>query len=42
MKCGSFNGGDDGEHKGLSFVEISKIFAVLDTFFSGPDSFDRE
>ena len=32
VECGSFDGGDDGEHIGIDLVEISLIFATQ-TFF---------
>ena len=30
MKNGSLNGGEDGEHTGVGFVAISKIFVMQD------------
>ncbi len=35
-----FYGGEDGEQTGVDFVEISKVFAMQDTFFLGMISFD--
>ena len=40
MGFGSLNGGEDGEHTGVSFVEISKIFPTHDEFFIGMTPFD--
>ena len=28
MECGSFDGGDDGEHNGVGFVEIFKYLRL--------------
>ena len=33
MEYGLFDGGEDDEHSGIGFVEISKILATQDTFF---------
>ena len=41
MKCGSLDGAEDGEHSGIYFVGISKIFAVQDAFFFKLEPFDR-
>ena len=35
MECSLFDGGDDGEHTGIGFEELSKIFVTLDAFFLG-------
>ena len=37
MKCGSFDGEDDGEYNGVGFAEISKIVATKPAFFSGTE-----
>ena len=34
------DGREDGKYDGVSFVEVSKIFAISDTFFFGTLSFD--
>ena len=36
---GSLDGGQDGEYNGITFVEISKIFATQQQFF-GTEAFD--
>ena len=33
MEFGSVNGGDDGEHSGVGFVDISKIFVMQVSIF---------
>ncbi len=40
MKFGLFDGGEDGEHNGVGFKEISRISAMQDAFFFGATSFD--
>ena len=35
----SFDGGEDGEHNGVGFVELSTRFAAHDDFFYGAASF---
>ena len=37
----SLDGGDDGEHNGVVFVEISEILVKQKTVFFGIGSFDR-
>ena len=37
-----FGGEDNGEHKGVGLVEISKIFETQDNFSHGAVLFDRE
>ena len=32
MEVGSFGGGQNGGHNGVSFAEISNIFEMLDNF----------
>ena len=41
MKVGSFNAGNNGEHKAVVFVEISKISVMQDTFFFEKDAFTK-
>ena len=36
----SLDGSGNGENTGAGFVEISKIFAALDTFLIGTDPFE--
>ena len=40
LKFGLFDSGDNGEHNGVSLVEISKIFVTQHNFFFGTDRFD--
>ena len=42
MKFGFPDGVEDGEHGGVVFVEISKIFANQDVFCFGTEPFSRE
>ena len=35
MNNGSLDGGEDGKHNDVSFVEISKSFVKQDVFFYG-------
>ena len=39
---GLFDGGDDGEHNDVGFVEVTEIFLTQNAFFFGTESFDRE
>ena len=41
MGVGLFDCGDDDEHNGVGFVEISNLFATQDEFFLGMELFDR-
>ena len=41
MEFGQLDGGDDGEHSGVSFVEISRIFATQDALFYGVELVDE-
>ena len=41
MESSSLDGGDDGEHNGVDFVEISTIFATQGAFFFGTELFNR-
>ena len=41
MKLGSFDGGEDGEHTDVGFVQIPKIFVTYDTIFFGAEPFER-
>ena len=41
MEVNLFVGGEDGECNGVSFVDVSKLFATHDTFIFGTISFDR-
>ena len=41
MKFGSLDGGDNVEHNGVGFAEISEIFAMREAFFFGKKSFDN-
>ena len=41
MQFGSRGSGLDGEHSGVGFVEISKIFSTRGAFPSGKEPFDR-
>ena len=41
MEFGSFDGGRDGEQNGVSFVEISKIFAKQNANIFGMISFGK-
>ena len=41
MEFGSLDGGEDGEHNGVDFVEISKMSAMQDAFFIETEPFDR-
>ncbi len=36
-----FHGRDDGEHKGVGLVDISKTFVTHCEFFIGTEPFDR-
>ena len=36
-----FDNGEDGEYNGVEHVEVFKIFAMQDAYFSGTVSFDR-
>ena len=36
-----FGGGNDEEHNGASFMEISDIFAIQDPLFFGTISFEK-
>ena len=40
MKCGSFDGGDCGEHASFDFWETSFIFVAQDDFLFGTEPFD--
>ncbi len=42
IELDSLDGGDDGEHNGVSFIEISKTFAMRDAFFLGRKQTDGE
>ena len=37
----SVDGGEDGEHTGVDFVEMSKMYAMPDACYFGTESFDR-
>ena len=37
----SLDGGENGEHNGVGFVEISQIFAMKDVFFFETDASNR-
>ena len=41
MTFGLHDGGDDSEHSGINFVEISKMFATGDAFFFRTGTFGR-
>ena len=41
MELDSLDDGEDGEHNYVSFVEISKLFAIQDAFFFGTGQIDR-
>ena len=41
MKFGSLDGGGNGEHKCVDFVEISTIFVMQRAFLFETDPFDR-
>ena len=41
MEFGLLDGGGDGEHNGVGFVDIFEIYATQDAFFFGMDAFSR-
>ena len=41
MEFSSFDGVEDGDNIGASFVEVSGIFAMQDAFFFGIELFQR-
>ena len=41
MQFGSVDGGEDGKHNDVCFVEIFKIFTRQDVYFFGMESSDR-
>ena len=41
MTFSSYEGGEDGEHTGAGFVEISKIFVTYDVYFFRTIFFDK-
>ena len=42
MQFGSPNVGENGEHNGVGYVEISIIFAMQFAFFFGAEPFDGD
>ena len=40
MEFGWLDGGNDGEHDGVGFFEISKIFVARDEFFFETEPFE--
>ena len=40
MECGLFDGGEDGEHYGANYVEISKVFVMQNAFLCEMVPFD--
>ena len=41
MEFSSLEGGNDGDHNGVSFVETSEIIATQKAFFVWTESFER-
>ena len=42
MELGSIDSNKEGEHKGLGFIEISKIFMKQDACFSEKEPPDKD